>query len=155
MGEVVTCMLRPFYSRDRFWCPLDRSQGGMQWREKKSHHFSCWELNPDRPSCSLVTILTELPWYSVIWKQRKCFINGLCLFFNTLHNPKLGNIQKHFHLLHILTKISLNIIPRCHFLRVKADGAWNLSILTHCIAWFLNVATLRAFNERFLGRRRV
>jgi hypothetical protein len=27
---------------------------------KKSHHCTCWELNPGLPACSLVSTLTEL-----------------------------------------------------------------------------------------------
>jgi hypothetical protein len=30
-------------------------------KRKTCHHFSCWDLNSDRPARSLVTILTKLP----------------------------------------------------------------------------------------------
>jgi hypothetical protein len=64
-------------------CPLDRRlEGPQSWsgrggEEKNSHHCPCQELKPCGPARSLVTILTELPRWS-LKKQTVVLLHSGC-----------------------------------------------------------------------------
>jgi hypothetical protein len=82
------------------------SQSGWE-EEKKSHHCPCWELNPGHPAHSVVSILTELPWfldreyYSIISVFSYC-IHNLYHFINTTPQPS-ENRNHYFKLFNYLS----------------------------------------------------
>jgi hypothetical protein len=43
-------------------------RAGLDAVTKKKYHCPCWELNPDRLASSLVSVLTELPWF---WSSKR------------------------------------------------------------------------------------